>query len=263
MNIRNSVSILLAAALCLALAGCGTAQTSGGSGETGAPENSASASGQEEASASSAPPAAGESAEGASSAAPDTEEPEKSAGAVAVYFSRVGNTEFPSDVDAEAGASLVERDGAIKGNAQLMAEWIADAAGCDTFEIQTETPYPADYSETTETAREEQNQGSRPGLTGQLEGFDRYETVYLVFPNWWGDLPQALYTFFDSYDFAGKTLNVFVTHGGSSFSNTLDTIRSLEPEAEVVQGLSVQDSDVPDAENDLRDWVASANQSRG
>ncbi|MBR1741456.1 MAG: hypothetical protein IJ733_06210 [Lachnospiraceae bacterium] len=174
---------------------------------------------------------------------------------IVVWFSRVGNTEFPDDVDATSSASLINDGGQLKGNAGVLAEWISEETGYDTFEIVTKNSYPVDYGETTEVAKDEQNADARPELTAQIEGSAEYKTVYLVFPNWWGDMPQALYSFFDEYDFSGKKLNVFVTHGGSGFSDTISTIKSLEPDAEVEEGLSVRDSDVPDSEKDVKNWV--------
>ena len=86
-----------------------------------------------------------------------------------------------------------------------------------------------------------------------------YDTIFLGYPNWWGDLPMALYSFFDEYDFAGKTICVSVTHGGSGFSGGISTIQSLEPDAQVVEGLSLRDSSVPDAEEEARQLVRDTN----
>lgn len=176
-------------------------------------------------------------------------------GALVVYFSRMGNTDFDKGADAVSSASLQKDGGDLKGNAQMMAEWLADEAGCGTFEIVSEKAYSEDYDETVDQAKEEQNQDARPALSAQLEDPDQYDTIYLVTPNWWGDLPMPVYTFFDEYDFSGKTLNVFVTHEGSGFSRIVSTIEELEPDATVVEGLDVRGGDVPNAEADLRDWV--------
>lgn len=174
---------------------------------------------------------------------------------VAVYFSRVGNTEFPEGVDAISSASLQPDGGNIKGNAQLIAEWIADEAGCEIFEIVSEEAYPADYDQTVNLARNEQSGGVRPSLISSLEEPEQYDTIYLAFPNWWADLPMPVYSFFDEYDFSGKTIAVFITHEGSRFSHTIDTIRELEPEAEIVEGLAVRGGSVKDEEQDIRKWV--------
>ena len=78
-----------------------------------------------------------------------------------------------------------------------------------------------------------------------------------MFPNWWADLPMPLYTFFDEYDFSGKTLYVSITHEGSSFSRTVGTIQTLEPDAEVIEGISIRGNAVPDSENTVRQFIQS------
>lgn len=72
-------------------------------------------------------------------------------------------------------------------------------------------------------------------------------------------MPMILYSFFDTYDFAGKTIIPFNTHGGSGFSNTINSIRKEEPDAEVLDGLSISRNSIQDAEGEIIDWVESLN----
>ena len=238
---RRVAVILLSAALALSLAACG--------GKADTPvETTAQAESSAQAEAQNA------------TTVPVTETAVKPESAVhgdtlVVYFSRVGNTDFPDDIDAVSSATLSRKDGELKGNAQLMAEWMADEAGADLFEIQTESTYPIDYRETTDVAKREQNENARPVLKTHFDDFDGYSFVYLVFPNWWADLPMPLYSFFDEYDFAGKTIYVSITHEGSGFSRTVGTIQSLEPDALVVEGISIRGASVPDSEDTVRQFV--------
>ena len=172
-----------------------------------------------------------------------------------VYFSRVGNTDFPEGIDADSSASIRVDDKGLMGNAGQMAAWIAEEAGCETMEILTEESYPVDYNETVEQAKQEQNQGFRPLLKADEKAVEDYDNIYLVFPNWWGDLPMPVYSFLEAHDLTGKTVNVFVTHEGSRFSNTVGTIQGLEPNAEVQEGLAVQGGSVSDEEQNIRQWV--------
>ena len=196
-----------------------------------------------------------EAAQATEEAEPAAQAPAAGGETLAVYFSRVGNTDFPADVDAVSSASVVRTENGIAGNAQLMAQWVAEETGGTLFEIQTAEKYPIDYTETTNVAKAEQNENARPALAAEIEDFDSYSSVCLVFPNWWGDLPMALYSFFEAYDFTGKTLYVSVTHGGSGFSRTVSTIEELAPGALVAEGLSIRDSDVPGAEDSVRQWA--------
>ena len=173
----------------------------------------------------------------------------------AVYFSRVGNTDFPSDIDAVTSASLNRIDGELKGNAQLMADWIADEADCEVFEIVSEERYPVDYNATVDLAKQEQSDNKRPQLRYSLENIADYDTIWLAFPNWWADLPMPVYSFFEEYDLSGKNIYVFITHEGSGYSSTVKTIRELEPDANVVEARSVKGGSVSDEENSIREFV--------
>ena len=188
------------------------------------------------------------SAEAAESSAPGSN-------ALAVYFSRVGNTDFPADVDADSSASIRVDENGLMGNAGQIAAWIAEEAGCETMEILTEDAYPVNYDETVNQAKQEQNEGFRPMLKADEKAVEDYDTIYLVFPNWWGDLPMPVFSFLESHDLSGKTVNVFVTHEGSGFSGTIGTIRELKPDAEVLEGLAVQGANVTDEEQNIRQWV--------
>ena len=181
----------------------------------------------------------------------ETKPVEKSA---VVYFSRVGNTQFPDDVDVVTRASLNRENDALAGNAQLIAQYIAEETKCEAVEIVSKDSYPADYDETVDLAKKEQGDKKRPELTGDIDLKDA-DTVWLVFPNWWTDLPMPVYSFFDKYDLSGKNIFVFVTHEGSGFSKTIDTIRELEPDAQVVEGLSVRGGKVKSEEKNIKDRV--------
>ena len=104
-------------------------------------------------------------------------------------------------------------------------------------------------------ALEEQNQNARPELLNTIDNLDEYDTIFVGYPNWWGDMPMILYTFFEQHDFSNKTIIAFNTHGGSGFSSTISTIRELEPDAEVVEGLSISRNHIQDAENEIVEWV--------
>ena len=168
------------------------------------------------------------------------------------YFTAVDN----SGVDAEASASYSMIDGEAKGRLQAIAEMIQENTGGDLFSIRTDVVYPADGGELIEYAAEEQEEDKRPALTSQVENFDSYNTVFVGFPNWWGDMPQVLYSFFDEYDFSGKTIVPFNVHNGSRFSGTIETIQELEPDALVItDGFTISERDISDAKPEVNEWL--------
>ena len=133
---------------------------------------------------------------------------------------------------------------------------IADATGGDLFSILTVEQYPDNYNDTIDVGQTEKSASVRPELVSQIDNLDQYDTVFLGYPNWWGDLPMAVYSFLDAYDLSGKRIVPFVTSGGSGFSNTLNTIQNAEPNAEVLEGLSLRDSRSTQANDDVADWLA-------
>jgi flavodoxin len=133
---------------------------------------------------------------------------------------------------------------------------IQEETGGELFSIQTSVDYPGDGGRLVDYAAEEQDENARPELTSHIDNLDQYDVVFVGFPTWWYDLPQVMYSFFDEYDFSGKTIIPFNTHNGSRFSGTIATIQELEPDAEVITGgFTVSERDVAEAGDDLGDWL--------
>lgn len=162
-------------------------------------------------------------------------------------------------VDTVSSASRVAADSGVVGNTQYIAQAIQQSVGGDLFAIETVQEYPGTHDELLEFAYNELQNNARPELAAQIENPDDYSVIFLGYPNWNSDLPMPLYTFLESYDFSGKTIIPFVTHGGSGFSRTISTIQELQPGATVVEdGFSVSRNAVADAAQDAMDWAASA-----
>lgn len=180
-------------------------------------------------------------------------EPAKEGSKILVcYFS------FPEtdSTDASSGASRVIIDGKMKGAMQYMAEIISDTTGGNLFRIETVQEYPGTHEPLVDQAADEKADSARPELSTHIENLDDYDTIFIGYPNWWADMPMPLYTFWEEYDFSGKTIIPFNSHGGSRFSNTIETIASYEPNAEVItDGFTVSRDDVADAEADLVEWI--------
>lgn len=172
------------------------------------------------------------------------------------YFSYAENAALPDDVDVSASASIQPWNGALTGNTGVVADMIAQATGADLFSIRTVEQYPDTYDATLDQGQQEQSDGARPELATHLENLDSYDTIFLGFPNWWGDMPMAVYTFLDEVDLSGKTVIPFVTSGGSGFSNTISTIQQMEPQATVQEGLSIGASSATGAQQQVESWLS-------
>lgn len=142
------------------------------------------------------------------------------------------------------------------GNTENVAESIQKQSDADMFEIIPEIPYSEDYDTVVDLAQEEQRNHARPKIDGHIENIADYDVIYVGFPNWWGDMPMILYTFFDDYDLSGKTIAPFCTSGGSGLSNTVNEIKKLEPDAAVTQGLHIGSSSASDSDQAVKNWLS-------
>lgn len=248
---KKSLSFLSALALCCALSACGG--QGGGAGASQAPATSQPTQ----------PPVSTQPLEtpdpSASAEVPALSAPvDETAGEgriLIAYFAYGENAPLADGVDASTSASIQYRDGKLTGNTGLVAGMIAGATGGDLFSILTAEQYPDSYDDTIDVGQEEKRADARPELSSHIEDLDRYDTIFLGFPNWWGDMPMAVYSFLDEYDFSGKTIVPFVTSGGSGFSNTIRAIEDAEPDATVLEGLSLRDSRSTQAEDDVAEWL--------
>lgn len=160
-------------------------------------------------------------------------------------------------VDTVAGASRVVVDGEVLGNNQYIAQLIQQEVGGGLFAIETVQEYPGTHDSLLEFTYNEMSENARPELATQIENLDSYDMIFLGYPNWNADLPMPLYTFLEQYDFSGKTIIPFTTHGGSGFSRTISTIQEIQPNANVVEdGLSISRNNVPDAQSTVTEWIA-------
>lgn len=251
---KRIAPLFLAFSLTLALAACGASEDT-----PSAPEPDPPAAQEQETPPESAPdtgtPDSGDDASVSENSAPDSGDSTASEGSniLIAYFS-VPETD---GTDTAANASRVATEDGVVGNTQYIAQAIQQAVGGDLFAIETIQEYPGTHDALLDFAYNELREDARPELSGEIESLDQYDIIFLGYPNWNADLPMPLYTFLETYDFAGKTIVPFVTHGGNGFSRTISTIQSLQPDAVVLDdGFSVSRNDVENAAQDAMDWAS-------
>ena len=216
--LKKIFSVLIAGTAALCLAACSGGEDSGTAASDQTVENTDSQDAAET-----------EDTEQAESSADGTESTAGEGNALIAYFSWSGNTE-------------------------AVAQEIQSQTGADLFEIVPAEPYTDDYDELLDIAQEEQSSDARPAIADTVD-LSGYDTVYLGFPNWWGDMPMIIYTFLDEYDLSGKTVAPFNTSGGSGFSGSLDTMAEMEPDAEITEGLSLGSDEAEDCADAVADWL--------
>ena len=141
------------------------------------------------------------------------------------------------------------------GNTEKAAEMLADLTGGELYKIEQAQPYSEDYQTCIAQAKADLQKKARPEVLGLPDDLDAYDEIYLGYPNYWGTMPMAVYTFLENYDFTGKTIHPFCTHEGSGLSRTVQDIQKAAPDAVVTKGLAIHGSRVNSAKPALEKWV--------
>ncbi len=161
-----------------------------------------------------------------------------------LYFSRTGE---------QYNVGVIE-----KGNTAIVAEMVAEATGADLYEIlPADDHYPMTYKELTDVALQEQRDHARPDYAGQLPDFDRYDTIFIGAPVWWGDWPMIMYTVFENTPLSGKTLIPFSTHAGSGLSGFDRSLAAAYPDCTVAKGLAISGTDAQNHPDKVQTSVAA------
>ena len=142
-----------------------------------------------------------------------------------------------------------------KGNTEIVAEMIADLTGGDLFEIDTVKPYAEDYYSCTNEAKEELRQNARPELKAYPDSLDGYNTIFVGYPNWWGTMPMAMFTFLEHYDLSGKTICPFCTNEGSGMGSSEQDLKKVCNGAAVMNGLSIHGAEAAKSGRKVEEWV--------
>ena len=141
------------------------------------------------------------------------------------------------------------------GNTEVIAKLIQQHVGGDLYKITTVETYPADYNAVVNQARKELEANDRPELAMTVDGMDSYEVVFIGYPNWCSTIPMAIFTFLEAYDFSGKTIIPFCTHGGGGLGRSMSDIRKLCPNSNVLDGLAISGGVVHTAGNNVSAWL--------
>ena len=161
-----------------------------------------------------------------------------------------GDNSEPSD----SGSRVLIAYFSATGTTKKIAEYAADAASADLYEIVPAEPYTADdlnYNVSKCRANAEMNDpSSRPEISGGVTNMADYDIVFIGYPIWWGEAPRIVSTFIESYDFSGKTVVTFSTSGGSGHNDR--SIKELASGANWVTGARLKSNS---SQSDVADWI--------
>lgn len=141
------------------------------------------------------------------------------------------------------------------GNTEKVAHMIAEITGAKLFKIEQKVPYSSSYKCCIDQAMADKRANARPELVTLPDSLDGYDEIYLGYPNYWGDMPMAVYTFLETFDWTGKIIHPFCTHEGSGLSGTERNIACTCKGARVAEGLAICGSDVDTSKNIVLDWI--------
>ncbi len=144
-----------------------------------------------------------------------------------------------------------------KGNTEIVAEYIAQAAGADLFEAETVKEYSADYMKCTEEAKQELREDARPELKTYLETVEPYDNIVVAGPCWWGTYPCAIFTQLEKLDFTGKKVFPVMTHEGSGMGSSAQALKKYCKGAAVGTGLAIHGADAEGSAAVVKKWAAA------
>lgn len=140
------------------------------------------------------------------------------------------------------------------GTTKTVAGYIQEATNGDMIEIVPKNKYTdsdLNYNSNNSRANKEQNDdSSRPEIANQMD-ISSYDTIYLGFPIWWGDVPKIILSFLDNYDLSGKTVIPFCTSHSSGISNSINTLKNYNKNINWVDGKKFTTS----SKNEINNWA--------
>ena len=143
------------------------------------------------------------------------------------------------------------------GNTEIVVNLMKEIIDADTFKIEMKEPYSPVYMTCIEEAKRDLRAKARPELVSLPASVDEYDTVVLAYPNYWGTMPMAVYTFLDAFDFTGKTILPLCTNEGSGMGGSERELKKACPGATVKPGLPITGSRAADSKADVKRWLSA------
>ena len=166
-----------------------------------------------------------------------------------------GTLTAKEDIHPEKGGKVLIAFFSWSGNTRDIAHNIHSRIDADIVELTPVDPYSDDYSTVLMEAQEDQHRQARPELNEHIDNMAQYDIILLGYPNWWASIPMPIATFLESYDFSGKTIIPFCSHGGGRFGQSLTAIAKLAPDSVIGEGLSVHYSGDSTLDDDISEWL--------
>ena len=154
-------------------------------------------------------------------------------------------------MDAVASPSVI-----APGNVQQLAGWVQQQTGGDLFSIRVTDPYPSAWDDCLARANQERGDNARPELVENVENLEKYDVVFLGYPNWWYGVPMALLSFLANNDLSGKQVYLFCSHGTGGLANSVDIITEALPDGEISDNIfDCYEEEAPSSQEEIESWL--------
>ena len=173
-----------------------------------------------------------------------------------------GTVDVGGNENENGSGGMVNPDSSIliayfswSGHTEQLAEVIHIQVGGDMFVITPKVPYTTDINKLSGQASQELRDNVRPELATHVDDFDKYDVIFVGYPNWWSNAPMPVFTFLEEYDFTGKTVVPFSVYGSSVWGNSISSIKSTLPTATILDGYCVQEHAMQNVNSDVNFWL--------
>ena len=143
------------------------------------------------------------------------------------------------------------------GNTEIVVNLMKEIIDAKSFKIEMKNPYSPVYMTCIDEAKKDLRENARPELVSYPDSIDEYDTVVLAYPNYWGTMPMAVFTFLERYDFSGKTILPLCTNEGSGLGSSEKDIKKYAKGANLKKGLSITGSAAASSKKSVQKWLAA------
>ena len=143
------------------------------------------------------------------------------------------------------------------GNTEIVVGLMKELIEADSFKIEMKDPYSPVYMTCIDQAKKDMRAGARPELVSMPESIDEYDTIVLAYPNYWGTMPMAVFTFLEAFDFSGKTILPLCTNEGSGLGSSERDIKKYAKGAVLKKGLSITGSQAVNSRGSVQRWLSA------
>lgn len=142
------------------------------------------------------------------------------------------------------------------GTTKNAAEQISLATNVELFEIEPVEKYTnkdLDWNDkNSRTTLEMKNENCRPKIVKKIENINNYDKIVIGFPVWWYREPSIIDTFIEENNLKEKSIYIFVTSGGSTVNDSLESLKKHYKDLNFISGKTLNYNI---EEKDIKDWL--------